>query len=184
MLGDILTFIRNQITADYLTPGTPHVSGNIRLAHVKEIKQIEEHLLITLINIEEEHVLKNQPNFERKNGTLVQREPMVYLNLFVLFTATHPTYDTAMTRLSEAIDFFQAKHFFSPSDAGFPANLDKLSFEIYSLKIEQLNHLWGILGGMYYPSVLYKVRVAKMRKIIPDKTGPEVTEIQIGTAQL
>ncbi len=100
------------------------------------------------------------------------------------FVANHSDYYTALSRLSEVIDFFQAKPYFSPLDSGFPNNFAKLTFEVYSLKMEQLNHLWGILGGLYFPSVLYKERIKKIRKVLEDKDGPEIKEIQLGAHNL
>ena len=43
-----------------------------------------------------------------------------------------------------------------------------------NLNFEQLNHLWGVLGGAYFPSVLYKVRLVKIRSDA-DMPAPEIS---------
>ena len=182
MLDDILNFLKSNLEDDYLTPGAPHVD-NVTIDYPKKIKD-STGLIMTIVNLEEEYGLKNQPNFERKNGNLTRVEPPVFLNIYILFVASHTKYETALTRISQVIDFFQTKHFFTKQDAGFPADLEKLSLDLYSLKMEQLNYLWSILGGVYYPSVLYKVRVAKMKKVINEVPGPEIKEIQLASNPL
>jgi len=101
-----------------------------------------------------------------------------------LFIATHSDYKTALNQLSEVIIFFQNKRFFTAvddDDESFPENIEKITIEMYSLKLEELNHLWGILGGVYYPSVLYKVRVLRMEAENDGEDGDEIKEIKMET---
>ena len=62
----------------------------------------------------------------------------------------------------------------------FPQTLEKIIFDIYNLDFEKLNHLWGVLGCSYFPSVLYKVRLIKVQADI-SAPGPEITTIQVDT---
>jgi len=49
--------------------------------------------------------------------------------------------------------------------------------ELYTLTFEQLNHLWGSLGGRQVPFAMYKLRLVGLtdRKII--RTTPLIQEI-------
>ena len=42
--------------------------------------------------------------------------------------------------------------------------IERLVVELYSLNLEQQNHLWGYLGGKYLPSVVYKVRLVRIQE--------------------
>jgi hypothetical protein len=44
-----------------------------------------------------------------------------------------------------------------------------------------MNHLWGILGGKYVPSVLYKMRVVSIEEEVEDSIGEPIMEIGINT---
>jgi hypothetical protein len=46
--------------------------------------------------------------------------------------------------------------------------------------MEALNHLWGVLGGAYFPSAVYKVRLVRIQRDV-SLAGPEITTIQVET---
>ena len=54
----------------------------------------------------------------------------------------------------------------------------QLHLEMFSLSFEQLNHLWGSLGGKQWPSVLYKVRLVKITENRITAQGPLIEEVQ------
>jgi len=99
----------------------------------------------------------------------------VCLNLYVLITCNYtpdsdPTkgYISSLKRLSFIIQFLQGKNSFSYSSSvsDFPApNSDfdllnlKFTLELYTLTFEQINHLWGSLGGRQVPFAMYKLRL-------------------------
>jgi len=49
-----------------------------------------------------------------------------------------------------------------------------------NMNFEELNHLWGVLGGAYFPSVVYKVRLVKVQ-FDTATAAPEVTTIELDT---
>ena len=96
----------------------------------------------------------------------VYENPPVFLNFQILITATHTDYTNALLVLSRAIRFFQFKNVFTQDNVeplsitkNQPSNpLDqlesfKLIFDLYSPTMEEVNHLWGTLGGKQYPFV-------------------------------
>jgi len=46
------------------------------------------------------------------------------------------------------------------------------------MNFEQLNHIWSVLGGNHYPSVLYKTRIVKVQRN-EHVAAPEVTSISL-----
>ena len=137
-----------------------------------------EMLHISVVNIKEEKTLKNLPNQTRNDTTLkvTYENPPVFLNFLALLAATHSDYGNALLVLSRVIRFFQFRNVFTQDNVepesltnSSPVNrLDqlesfKLIFDLYSPTLEEVNHLWGTLGGKQYPFVLYTVRMLDLR---------------------
>lgn len=149
---------------------------------------IDNRIVITLIKTEEEYTLKNQPNHRRNpvSGNLEYVNPPVFLNLYLLITPNVDDYGTALTFLSRVISYFQYQRVFTranaevPDDAGFAVTQFSFNLSMVSPSIEQLNHLWGILGGKLMPSVMYKLQLQEI-EYIPDDARPAspITEITL-----
>lgn len=149
-------------------------------------------LILSVVNIKEEKALKNLPNYVRDDVSLKAsyENPPVFLNLQILISATHTNYSDALLVLSRAICFFQHKNVFTPDNvspgsitANAPNNpLDqleafKLIFDLYSPTMEEVNHLWGTLGGKQYPFVLYMLRMIDLKfKAVQSESGL-ITEV-------
>lgn len=138
-----------------------------------------DRIVFTIVNYKEEKALKNLPNYVRNDATLraAYENPPQYLNFMLLMTATHSTYEHALTDLSRVFRFFQAQRVFTP-DTVAPESLTegvgtlneadlletfKLILDLYSPTIEETNHLWGTLGGKQYPFALYMVRLLEIK---------------------
>jgi hypothetical protein len=151
-------------------------------------------IIVTLVNTEEESTLKNRSNAVKITNGIKYVEPAVFLNLYILITATlgedlQDAYEFALNRLSIVIQFFQAKKSFtvknSPfnsisTDANIPQEVKdelRLSIEFYTLTFEQINHLWGSLGGKQVPFALYKVRLVKIQENTAEE-APLIEEIK------
>lgn len=159
------------------------VIGNIALWEQSQppTPTIGNRIVITLIKTEEEYALKNRPNHRRNPVTnnLEVVNPPVFLNLYLLFTPNTDDYGMALTFLSRIISFFQHQRVFTEANAQVPAE-DGAVFPIQhfhfnlsmqSPSIEQLNHLWGVLGGKMLPSVLYKMQLQEI-EYVPDEPTP------------
>jgi len=99
----------------------------------------------------------------------------------MLFSAYFPNdYNEALKMLSLVIAYFQKmKQFTTANSPDLPPQLQNLSVELFTLGLEQQNHLWGALGAKYIPSVVYKMRLVP---IVDDEitgTGDPITEISI-----
>lgn len=148
---------------------------------------INNRIVITLVKTEEEYTLKNQPNHRRNpvSGNLEYANPPVFLNLYLLITANVSDYPIAITFLSRIISFFQHQRVFNetnsiPPDGGFVPESFHFNLSMQSPSLEQLNHLWAVLGGHMLPSVLYKLQLQQI-EYIPDEPLPAspITEITV-----
>jgi hypothetical protein len=128
---------------------------------------------LSLINIEEERVFKDQQtSFRNVNGDIEHYNPEIKLNLYILVSANFAAgdagggpnatgvYAEGLKQLSNVINFFQGKYVFTPDNSPMlPAQLKKLVVELYSSSFEQQYNFWTVVGAKYLPSVLYKVRM-------------------------
>jgi hypothetical protein len=135
-------------------------------------------LIFSVVNIKEEKSLKNLPNYVRNDTTLraTYENPPVFLNFQILITATHSSYDDALLSLSRSIRFFQSRNVFT-QDSVAPVSINtnaplnaldrlesfKLIFDLYSPTMEEVNHMWGTLGGKQYPFVMYMMRMLDLK---------------------
>ncbi|GAB3573274.1 Pvc16 family protein [Hymenobacter daeguensis] len=151
-----------------------------------------DRLIFSFVNYREEKALKNLPTYARNDATLTARyeNPPVFLNFLLLVTATHVSYEKALLYLSRSIRFFQSKNVFTPDTvapatllAAQPLNaLDRLAtfkliLDIYSPSLEEVNHLWGTLGGKQYPHVLYLLRLLDLRYEAIERESGLITEV-------
>jgi uncharacterized protein DUF4255 len=199
MIGMALKLLRDELS-DYVfrnkRPGDSITQDDIILHNIAMLESdtsgdLNNKIVITLVNTEEESTLKNRSNTVRILNGIKYVEPSVFLNLYILITATlgedlQDAYEFALNRLSIIIQFFQAKKSFtiknSPfntisNDANIPQEIKdelRLNMELYTLTFEQINHLWGSLGGKQVPFAMYKVRLVK----IQENTGEEAPIIE------
>lgn len=200
MIGNAMILLREELSAYMIAQGDPAniVIENIGLFETDNGSNLDDSIVITVVNIEEESTLKNGSTYKRwPDGMARYENRPVYLNLYVLFTANFPggvapnnNYIQSLQRLARVIEFFQGKNVFTPATSPVPlpailtdlskpevANL-KLSAEIYTLTFEQINHLWGSLGGRQIPFVMYKVRLVMITEGSIRKEVPLIQEIE------
>jgi hypothetical protein len=190
MIDAAFALLNNQLAAYIESMGGDRL--DVIMANIAAIDaansnvDLERKVILSLVNIEEEAALKNAGPLYRNVKTLNYVNPPIYLNLYLLITAHYEKYEDALTRLSNVIQFFQGKNSFSlknspPNDMLLnPDTYEdiQLHLEMFSLSFEQLNHLWGSLGGKQWPSVLYKVRLVKITENRITAQGPLIEEIQ------
>lgn len=145
---------------------------------------IPKKVILSLVNIEEEKTLKNLPHYKISGNNTEYKQPPIKLNLFLLFSANHTNYETALKYLSYIIQFFQGKQTFTFQNSPLPSitltpelNELRLILEIHSLSFEQINYLWGSLGGKQMPFVMYKARLLEIQPDQIQGAGQAITEI-------
>lgn len=197
MISDALTFIKEELSQYLVLNSTEDdfAAGFIILGNISQLETdqvtLDNKVILSLVNVEEESVFKNMLS-TRKNpftGGVEYLNPPVYLNLYILISCTLPAegekYRKALARLSLVIQFFQNKKIFtlnnSPNTSfGNDPNMEnlKIIMDLYTLTFEQINHLWGSLGGKQVPFVMYKARLVQIEDEQLQSGGNIITEIQ------
>ncbi len=202
MIENALILLREELSAYMIAHGDPAsvVVENISLLGSDKDDLLLENLVLSVVNIEQENSLKNAQVYQKIDTAAIYENPPIHLNLYVLVSAnfnsgTPPNngYLLALRRLSLAIKFFQGRSVFTPASStiSLPAPLNDLSnpeisslklvLELHSLSFEQVNHLWGSLGGRQIPSVLYKVRMITISERKALRDAPLIQEVHIKT---
>jgi hypothetical protein len=165
------------------------VVDNVGLFETTKGDSLTNSIIITVVNIEEESALKNQPALKRPSSSnAVYMNPPVFLNLYVLFTCNYSgaDYPLALRRLSFIIRFLQSKNSFSASSSVVGGSIDftepgitelRFTLELYTLTFEQINHLWGSLGGRQLPFAMYKLRLVAVTDNAILAEVPSIEEI-------
>lgn len=198
MISHALTIVANEMNRHleqvYQTVQPVAMLGNLAegVANDGNGPTPRERLIFSVVNIKEEKSLKNvacQTRDDSQSKILYQNPP-VYLNLLILLAATHKDYSDGLLMLSRAISFFQYRHVFTP-DSVAPDSLQtkapnnpldqltefKLIFDLYSPNLEEVNHLWGTLGGKQYPFVMYMLRMLDLKFAAAPHEATPILEI-------
>ena len=197
MIAHALAIVKNELDRHLSSYGV--VAPEVELGNVAEITaaggnngQGRGKIVLSVVNVLEERTLKNEPNQIRDDVALRVRyvNQPVFLNLAVLVTATHNAYADALVALSRAVLFFQFRTVFTP-DTVDPSSLTtnapvnvldrldefKLIFNLMSPTLEEVNHLWGTLGGKQFPFALYSMRMLEMQFQATQGEGGLITEV-------
>lgn len=168
MIADALSFLRDRINA--FSAGGPQIElGNVsRYNRGDDFNEgLQNKVLLSIINIEEDTVVRHVQHFKREANGIVFKNPPVHLNFTLLFASTHTDYTSALIALETIVLFFQKNWFFSvessPELVGYNAvhdiKIEKMTFEIANLPLDGVSQLWGALGGHHMPCVLYRMRM-------------------------
>ena len=176
MIYETLQILKEQLETyfDSVGLGKIIVLDNIALweSGSEDASRIDGKVVLTLLRMDEETTLKNIPNYKIKDGKTEYRNPPVHLNLFVLISANCESYDKSLRSISKTIQFFQGKKVFNAANTVY--NRNNVSFdvfeqfrfilELYTPSFEELNNVWGILGGRQLPSVIYRIQLIQIEQ--------------------
>ena len=147
---------------------------------------LEDKVALTLINLDEEATLKNFPNHTIENAKTIYRNNIINLNLYLLFSANRNKYINSLNDISKIIAFFQGKKLFTQANTIYNrnnvamTNIDNFRFsvELYTPTFEELNYIWGTMGGKQLPSALYKVSMIQIERNIAQGEGQLISKIE------
>ncbi|MCX6250207.1 MAG: DUF4255 domain-containing protein [Bacteroidetes bacterium] len=180
-------YLQQQQTLGILIlPGVKHpvILGNVSQVGTSTDSTLQNMILVSLVKIEEDRISRSPDNYVRIDQQVVYRNPPVYLNLDVLFTANFENYRTSLLLLSSIIQFFQYQNVFTPQNSpDLPQGIEELIFDMKTLSLQDLNNLWAILGSKYIPSVLYKMRLIKIMDTFTRGSAEVIKEIKINDEQ-
>lgn len=189
MIYETLQIIKEQLDNYLSAAGLTNlvVLENIALLESSSdnAENIKGKVVLTLLNLEEESALKNTPSFKIRDGKTEYRNPPVHLNIYLLISANCDAYDKSLRCISKTIQFFQGKKVFTSTNTVYNRTnvafdvLDYFKFilELHTLSLEELNYVWGTLGGRQLPSVIYKIQVLEIEQDIKLSTSGVITHI-------
>ncbi|WP_264536444.1 DUF4255 domain-containing protein [Flavobacterium sp. N1736] len=147
---------------------------------------LDDRVALTLINLDEEATLKNFPNHAIENAKTIYKNSVINLNLYLLFSANRTVYINSLNDISKIIAFFQGKKLFTQANTIYNrsnvamTNIDnfKFSVELYTPTFEELNYIWGTLGGKQLPSALYKVSMIQIERNVIQGEGQLISKVK------
>lgn len=190
MIFEVIQIITEQVNnyLDEIGLDKTIVAENIALLESQnEIvsSNLEDKVALTLINLDEEATLKNFPNHAVENAKTIYKNSVINLNLYLLFSANRNKYINSLNDISKIIAFFQGKKLFTQANTIYNrnnvamTNIDNFRFtvELYTPTFEELNYIWGTLGGKQFPSALYKVSMIQIERNIPQGEGQLISRV-------
>jgi hypothetical protein len=170
------------IRQELITNGVNADLGNIsEIINDLNNNAVNADIIISLINIEENRISKSPENFVRKDGGILLKNPAVHLYLTLLFTSVRRAgaYGLSLQDLQNVIGVFQKKFVFDHSNTpALNVNIEKLILDMVSLNLQQLHEIWSVLGGKYFPSVVYRMRMVTIDSV-SELSGPLIKEIEL-----
>jgi len=123
-------------------------------------RELPNKMVVSLLNVERETsggIVA--PVRHTSEGGYARTYPPLLLNLSVLLAAVYDErrYADSLSILSDTLGFVQ-------STPGFEMNGMAYTSELVNVSAQELNNIWTLFGGHYYPSV-----VCKIRRIIIDE---------------
>lgn len=189
MIYEALQIISEQLDSYLSTSG---LSNLVELENIALLETTSENsgklnnkVVLTLLNLKEEATLKNLPNYAVINKTTTEyKNPPIHLNLYLLISANCNTYINSLRCISKTIEFFQGKRIFTSENTVYETKEDfeilesfKLITELYTPTFEELNYIWGTLGGRQLPSVIYKIQLIEIDRKQLAGIGKVITTI-------
>ena len=201
MIRTALQFIQSELDA-YIAD-RENDSANYAPGNIAELNTIisptgtinldnNKHITIMLTGIEEERREGKRPYIlPADNNKFLKLNSPVEINLYVLFIAHSNDYETALRDLSDVISFFQANIVFD--EQHYPnlnatvlqpdikpwQRIERITFRLYNLSFEQQNNLWGMLGGRYIPSAIYKMHMLTSFDTKGSDVGAAITQLGV-----
>lgn len=146
--------------------------------------QNQNKIVVTLINIKEETAIRNNPSYRIIDNSSVQINPALYVNLFILFSANFSSYNEGLKFISASIGYFQSNSVFTKDTfAKLNPAIDPLILELDSTSYQDWSYLWGMLGGKYLPSVIYKLRLLTIQESALVNKTPLISKVKIKVAR-
>lgn len=110
-------------------------------------------MVVSLLNVERETAGGISAPVQRTPEGYTRMSPPLLLNLNVMLAAVYDErqYAESLSVLSDTLKFIQSAPRFEIDNVGY-------TIEIVSISTQDMNNVWTLLGGQYYPSVVCKIR--------------------------
>jgi hypothetical protein len=186
MLDVAMKFLKDFLNQEITTTADPVVLGNI----TKESDIVQDKIHLSLVNVEEERILKDVTYTRRMNpgdNFYSVVNPELHLNLYVLVTYQYEgqNYEEALKQLGNVVTVLQGKYVFSKPDFMKPAYevLQQIVVELYTQTLDQNSNMWQALGEKLTTSLLYKMRVIAIQANKVLDSAQEIKAIGVDVIQ-
>ena len=180
MIKEALDYTNSKLNAFLGAIPDTAVLGNIAFAQdTTDGASMTSKVVLSLINIEQDRMSQDPLPYRYQGPDVFIRQPAVHLNLYILFAANYESYPDALIALDKVVEFFQFQRYFGSDNApDLPAGLDRLIFDMFSVDLDLVHHIWSMLGSKYIPSVIYKMRMISIQHVERDVPAPMITKIR------
>lgn len=182
MIAKALMFITDilnqELEMSYGAMDKPVVASSLVNADGSSTDTTENKIVISVVNIERETSMPASTYVTDATKKYGKVAPPLHLNLYVLVAANYSAnnYLEANKMLSTVLGVLQANPFFSKQEyPNMQEPLEKLTFELFNVPINELSHIWSGIGAKYVPSVIYKIRMMTVQSTIIKKEIPGIT---------
>lgn len=181
MIFEVLQIITEEVNHffDLEIEEKPVSLENIAFIESEDEEAGSNNIVLSLLHTEEEVTMKNISNHEIDGNKVIYKNNKIHLNLYIMFSANRNSYTGSLKSISTILEFFQSKRIFTQSNTNFDRDLDgmdavgnfKFTVDLFTPSFEEMNFIWGTLGGKQYPSIIYKVSVLEIERDIAQKEG-------------
>lgn len=174
MIYETLQILKEQLESYFVESGLARnvVLDNIALwqSGDSEASRLTGKVVMTLLKLEEEPALNNNPSFSmRENRAELMNSP-IYLNIYLMISANIDSYENSLRYISKTISFFQGKSVFTHQNTVYNRSNPEIetpdefrfSLRLFTPTFEEMNNIWGTLGGRQMPFVIYKVQLIRI----------------------
>lgn len=153
MIRKILTYYAERLN-EYLSSRHHRPEGLATVGLIgNSAEERPNKMVACLLGVERETAGGISAPVQRTKEGYVRTQPPLLLNLNVMLAAVFDErrYAEALSVLSDTLRFIQSAPKFTVDGTDY-------TVEIVSLTAQDLNNVWTLLGGQYYPSVVCKIR--------------------------
>jgi hypothetical protein len=120
----------------------------------------ENKIVLALTALDEEKNVYDSSAVTRGNPSVPRVTDPIYLNLHVMFAATHKHYPTGLENLSAVIGYIKGKPSLDRRNTPLlPDGIRQLYFNMEKLGYAEMSNLWSFLGANYLPAANYTIRM-------------------------
>ena len=181
MVPEAITFLTNylnqQLKSSFQLHTEPVVAGRLNTSDGTSNVAIEDRIVISLINLEQEASMKQATDYTTRDGHPGNKiEAPISLNLYLLISGNYNSnYMEALKMLSEVIRLLHNTPLFTNQEfPEMPKPLAKLTLENINIPLAELGHIWSGMGVKYVPSIVYRMRVITMHENTIQKELPDI----------
>ena len=185
ILYTTIQFVKNKLNA-YFRNTSRWAEEKAIIANVSAVQsgsdpEFSDKLLISLAHLNLEYAVLNQHGKVLSGEQFNRVQPPVTFNTDLLFSASSIKYEESLKLLSDTITFFQANHFYDPTNSpDLPKGIQKISLSVLDLDYHESSQLWSKIGAKYIPSILYRMRLVVFDANQTEGTIPPVSAGRVG----